>query len=147
MIRNGQSMSSLSAKTGLIASVNKMKTLKSEVWIHENILKIHTKKGNESVVFFLNGKHLNYDNICLINRRSIDILFISFKTIRQEQHERIYSFREVELIYFSIFTNFLSAARACLTLRWAISISQGRVLLERLRLSCRNNDDKMFLRH
>ena len=62
-------------------------------------------------------KHLNYDNISLINRRSIDILFISFKTILQEQHERIYSFREVELIYFSIFTNFLSAARACLTLR------------------------------
>ena len=132
--------------TGLITSLNKMKILKSEYRKNIEIL-FHTKKGNESVIFFLNGKHLNYDNICLINRRSIDILFISFKTIRQEQHERIYSFREVELIYFSIFTNFLSAARACFTLRWAISISQGRVLLERLRLSCLHNDDKMFLRH
>ena len=55
-------------------------------------------------------KHLNYDNISLINRTSIDILFISFKTILLEQHERIYSFREVELIYFSIFTNFLARA-------------------------------------
>ena len=82
-----------------------MKILKSEYRKNIEIL-FHTKKGNESVIFFLNGKHLNYDNICLINRRSIDILFISFKTILEEQHERIYSFTEVELIYFPFLQNF-----------------------------------------
>ena len=74
--------------------------------------------GNEAVIIFKNKtKHLNYDDISLINCGSIDILFSSFKTVLQEQHERIYIFREVELIYFSIFTNFLATVRACSTLR------------------------------